>query len=212
MKKLSLVLASLLVASTMAWANGVAWFVNWGAYTHDATDLVTQDSGALLDNYDVLWQLIYAGENNAIDPVDVDNSANGYVSGDDEVLGTQGVDGARYYSSGNSGIFDNYLYSDDTAGAVTELDFTKADENSYYVYQRIYESQTPAAGTYYYESELVKLDSRYDSGTQLFGLGPEDSGIQPNLVVQGTNVPEPATMSLLGLGALAMVLRRKLRK
>ena len=27
-----------------------------------------------------------------------------------------------------------------------------------------------------------------------------------------TQVPEPATMSLLGLGALAMVLRRKLRK
>ena len=27
-----------------------------------------------------------------------------------------------------------------------------------------------------------------------------------------TSIPEPATMSLLGLGALAMVLRRKIRK
>lgn len=31
-------------------------------------------------------------------------------------------------------------------------------------------------------------------------------------VQEATSVPEPATMSLLGLGALAMVLRRKLRK
>jgi hypothetical protein len=35
-----------------------------------------------------------------------------------------------------------------------------------------------------------------------------------NVVLNGTvtAIPEPATMSLLGLGALAMVLRRKLSK
>ena len=35
-----------------------------------------------------------------------------------------------------------------------------------------------------------------------------------SIVINGTTqaIPEPATMSLLGLGALAMVLRRKIRK
>lgn len=206
MKKLSLVLASLLAASTMAWANNVVWFINWGDYTHDATDLVTTESGAVLEQYDVLWQLIYAGQNNAIDPVDVANSAKGYVSGDDEVLGS------RLLSSGNSGIFDDYLYTEETPSAKTALDYTYDAENPYYVYQRIYEAQEPVAGTYYYESSLVKLDSDYAAGSQAIGLGPMESGIQANLVVQGSNVPEPATLSLMGLGALAMVLRRKLRK
>ena len=204
MKKLSLVLAGLLAASAMAWANDVIWVINWGDYTHDATDLVTQESGAVLDSYDVLWQLIYAGPNNAIDPVDIDNSAKGYVSGDDVVLGS------RLLSSGNSGIFDNYLYTEDTANTATSLSYTYSEENPYYVYQRIYEATTPVAGTYYYESELTKLNEDYDFGSQVIALGPEESGIKATLQV--TNVPEPATMSLLGLGALAMVFRRKLRK
>lgn len=209
MKKLSLVLAGLLAASAMAFANDVNWKINWGAYTHDATDLVTEDSGAILDQYDVLWQLIYAGPNNAIDPVDVDNADGGYVSGDDVVYGS------RPYSLNDSGIFDHYLYTDNTPDTATSLPFTKASENSYFVYQRIYESKTPVEGTWYYESELVKLDERYDSGAQLFALGPQESGIKANYQIPTApqpSVPEPATMSLLGLGALAMVLRRKLRK
>ncbi len=204
MKKLSLVLAGLFAASAMAWANDVAWYINWGAYTHDASDLVTTESGAVLDSYDVLWQLIYAGPNNAIDPVDI--SASGFVSGDDEVLGS------RELSKGSSGIFDNYLYTEDSGSAATSLSYTYSEENPYYVYQRIYEAQTPVAGTYYYESDLQLLDARYGAGIQGFDLGPQESGIQATLQVQGSSVPEPATMSLLGLGALAMVLRRKLRK
>ena len=38
------------------------------------------------------------------------------------------------------------------------------------------------------------------------------TGMTLNGTVQPTSIPEPATMSLLGLGALAMVIRRKLRK
>lgn len=212
MKKL-IVVACLLAASAMAWANDVVWLVNWGVYQHDATDLSTLDAGAVLDKYDVLWQLIYAGPNNAIDPVDISNSAKGFVSGDDEVLGTQGVDGARLLSNGNSGVFDNLLFTDSAVDCVTPLPYTYSEDDPYYVFQRIYEAQTPVEGTYYYESELVKLGTDYAAGSQTFDLGPQESGIQATLQVQGpASVPEPATMSLLGLGALAMVLRRKLRK
>ncbi len=205
MKKLSLVLAALVVASTMALANDVAWKINFGMFTHDASDLTNPDKDGILTQYDVLWQLIYAGPNNAIDPIDL--TTDGFVSGDDEVLGS------RLLSSGNSGIFDDTLYTEDTAGTVTTLSYVYSEDNPYYVYQRIYESQQPEAGTYYYESELKKLDSDYDFGSQTISLGPDESGLQSTLQVQGpASVPEPATMSLLGLGALAMVLRRKLRK
>lgn len=206
MKKLGLILAALIAASAMAWANDVNWYVNYGLYTHDASDLVTTESGAVLDQYDVLWQLIYAGPNNAIDPVDI--TKTGYISGDDEVLGT------RELSKGASANFDNYLYTEDYISTVTSLSYVYSEENPYYVYQRIYESKTPVDGTYYYESPLVKLDTDYgEIGTQTIGLGPMESGIKSTLVVGGpSEVPEPATMGLLGLGALAMVLRRKLRK
>lgn len=205
MKKLSLILAGLLVASAMAWANDVAWYVNFGVFTHDASDLANPDEGGILTQYDILWQLIYAGPNNTIDPVDI--SASGFVSGDDEVLGS------RELSLNNSGIFDATLYTDSQSETATSLSYSYSEDNPYYVYQRIYESQKPEAGTYYYESPLVKLDTDYAAGIQGFSLGPDESGIQSTLQVQGpASVPEPATMSLLGLGALAMVLRRKLRK
>lgn len=206
MKKLIGLMVALLVASS-AMAGIVQWFVPYGVYPYDATDLETTDDGTgILSNYDVLWQLIYAGPDNTIDPVDA--SASGFVSGDDEVLGS------RLLSSNDSGVFDEWLYVRDQSTTKITLDYAYDPNDPYYVYQRVFDVQTPVEGTHYYESGLTLLDTEYGNGTKLIPLADSDEiGVRPVLTVQGSSsVPEPATMSLLGLGALAMVLRRKLRK
>ena len=59
-------------------------------------------------------------------------------------------------------------------------------------------------GTSSANTAWVRLDSR-PSGTPEVALSIEGT-------MKGTPIPEPATMGLLGLGALAMVLRRKMSK
>ena len=214
MKKTIGILAALIVASNAAMAGTVLWMVPWGVYDRDATDL-TADEGGVLENHDVLWQLLYAGANNKVDLIDWDNSGNGYVSGDDEVIGT------RLLSHGNSGVFDDMLYCEEDMDTAYDLDYVYSDSDPYYVFQRVYDSQTPVQGqTAYYESGLTLLNkAEYgEDGLQSIPLPQTGTGGPDRNPVVNWNegvrvsVPEPATMSLLGLGALAMVLRRKLRK
>ena len=100
MKKLLLALMVLVCAATIASAtDGVAimWTTGWGAYTHDSPDVTGYDD-YLLDSYSMTWQLIYSVDAVADDP-DLSNSANGWVSNDDEVWATrtlaQSVGGAN---------------------------------------------------------------------------------------------------------------------
>lgn len=57
-------------------------------------------------------------------------------------------------------------------------------------------------------SAWARLDSRPTSA----GFPAGQAALQLNGTMTPTAIPEPATMSLLGLGALAMVLRRKMKK
>ncbi len=202
MKKFLVVATVLIMSVAATLANQVQWWVPYGMFDHEATDLVDVTTGdGIMNKYDVLWQLIYAGPNQVADEVVAGNP--GLVSGDDEVIGS------RLLSQGDA-TFDNWLYTDNTDATSIDLPYVYSETDPYYVFQRVYESSEPVKGTYYYQSDLVLLGTDYDTGLQNIPLSNNfDSGTQPNLVV---GVPEPATMSLLGLGALAMVLRRKLRK
>lgn len=213
MKKILMAVFALVVAATVASAGvSVNWNTVWGAYTHDAPN-VTGGTDNLLGTYSAIWQLIYAGADDTIDPipsheVPVAGGANGdYVYGDDIVWGQ------REINVGGGAAGDGTTWSDwmlRTAGSPNYEDagWTTAG----FVYQRVFETQvfgTITVGDYYYETGLLALNTGWSSGApyQPFYLDTGSAGFQASTPIY--TIPEPATMSLLGLGALAMVLRRR---
>ena len=208
MKKILLALFVLAIAAAPGLAaTGVSiqWDTYWGAYTHDAADLTSLSGPFMLANYAVTWQLIYAGtDDTANDPSTATGGPNGdYVTGDDVVWAS------RVFSVNNGNASDGTVWTTDLYWSsgdrqYNDSTFMTAGE---YIYQRIFEG-TPAAGSYYYESALEALEiSPTDAQMSLLDVaGGMTSGIQGNQTIP---IPEPATMGLLGLGALVMAIRRR---
>ena len=208
MKKVLLGSMILLAAVSFASAGvAVAWTVTWGAYDHNAADLTGGDN-ALLDSYSAIWQLIYAGANNVADPASWEQvgGVNGdYVTGDDVVWGQRNIPQGGGTAPQDGTIWNNWMGRIDGDPNYVDWTWTTAG----YVYQRVFEG-TPGPETWYFESELLALDTTKGEGgqSQLFPLDDENGGFQPTEQFPGV-IPEPATMSLLGLGALALAIRRR---
>lgn len=199
---------------------GIFWYGQAG--TSSSTEVLA------LNKSDILWQLIYAGADNKIDPVNKEDPeiSLGKVYGDDEVWKERLISQNTDSSLGPKDVMPTAA-SDETTWQVRGINASGntvytdlAWETAGFVYQRVWGSigsdgATDEQGLYYYESGLTELNLGYDpkGAAQVAYLNPvKGQGAVLNNFIPTPEVPEPATMSLLGLGALAMVLRRKLRK
>ena len=204
MKKLLIALSALALVATAAYAGyGIDWVTVVGAYSHEATDLTGNDY-ALLDSYSVTWQLIYAGADNTANPINLSNL--GWVSGDDVVWATRTIPLGGGTAIEDGTTWDNWMTHQIGSADATSVDLNWTGAGSY-VFQRVYEGP-PQVGSWYYETPLFAFNKNFD------GMGPKDTftvdsatqGFQPNQTIP---IPEPATLSLLGLGALALIRRKR---
>ena len=78
-----------------------------------------------------------------------------------------------------------------------------------YIFQRVFEG-APAVNSWYFDSTPVALDADPITVQENYteGSSSASEGVQPDQQIGGA-VPEPATMGLLGLGALVMAIRRR---
>ena len=219
MKKFLTTMLVLAAMASVATAGvGIAWTTAWGGYTHDAPNIVDDPSSyAILDHYSVIWQLIYAGADNAInpipnaagDPLPVAGGPNGdYVQGDDVVWAQRTIATAGATAPEDSTSWNNFMYY---AGGGDQSFVNLSWNTAGFVYQRVFEG-TPTWGSYYYDSPLFAFDETWTDSLspEIFNteVDPGNGGFQAGNRLP-LAVPEPATMSLLGLGALVMAIRRR---
>ena len=206
MKKLLIALSALAIATAAYAGYGIDWTTMVGAYSHEATDLTGSDY-ALLDSYSVTWQLIYAGADNIANPINLSNP--GWVSGDDVVWATRTITQGGGTATEDGTIWDNWMTHQAGGADAIAYNTTWTGAGSY-VFQRVYEGP-PAPGTWFYETTLFAFNKNYDGmgAADFFPVDSSTQGFQPNQQIPGAPIPEPATLSLLGLGALALIRRKR---
>jgi hypothetical protein len=207
MKKTLMALFALALCASVASAGvGINWGTGYGIYDHTETDLVG-GSAALLDKYGAIWQLIYAGADGIANAPDLNNAANGYVSGDDVVWAQRTIPQHGGLAPEDNTTWDNWMTKQ--TGELDYKDFAWNTAGA--VYQRVFEG-TPAEGTWWGDTQLFTFSTTYAEGSMPdeFYLDSADGSIgwQPTQQFPPP-IPEPATLSLLGLGALALIRRKR---
>lgn len=170
---------------------GIQWTTQWGAYDHTVADL-TGGSGALLDSYSATWQLIYAGADNTINPPNLTNSANGCVSGDDQVWALRSIPqgGGAAADAPYNTVWDNWMMNQSGDLRYESLGWSTAG----YVYMRVYEGPV-MSGAWYYDSPMMALDTGYSGQGQPpqdFYLDTMEHGFKPDQQVFGDVAPQLA--------------------
>ena len=204
MKKLSMWVASALLASTLVANAGinVQWFVGWGIYPFGAGDpsSLTPGTGLLANNGSgtTILQLIWSPGNTAA-AVDPFNGGSGWVGGDNVVLQTRTV------TSGVDG-YDEWVFNNTVPTPFTNPVFSPGS-----VFVRVFQDATPGIGEYYYDSGLMVLQDR-----DLDFAFRQILVVEPNADVEGIAlnlqiVPEPSVIAFLGLGGLMLAIRRRIR-
>ncbi len=233
MKKMFLMALGLAVFASTAMAGiGINWnTINGMVQDGEAEDALPPPGGFLLDGYSAIWQLIYAGADNAIDPIDgsaaaMDEAAwaaNNYLrpGGDDELVAQRTIALGGGTASEDSTSWNNWMVN--TGGNTVYELLADGGQNWWdggLMYQRIFQCDTLVTegdpgmhgSAWFYETpgaNMLTIDTTYVTGgfAQDFPVGtPSTFGVPTHQV---NVIPEPATMGLLGLGALVMAIRRR---
>lgn len=230
MKKMFLVGLVLAVAATTGMAGiGIDWHtINGVVASGQADNVLPPPGGFLLDGYSAIWQLIYAGANDAIDQIDNSQpamdptawAANNYLrpGGDDELMAQRTIALGGGIAAEDSTAWNNWMVN---TGGNTVYELLADGGETWWgdtggiVYQRIFQVGSmgvPTGSTWFYQTpgaDVLALDTTYVTGGFAQDFPVADNTTFGVPTYQVNTIPEPATMGLLGLGALVMAIRRR---
>lgn len=200
MKKALIALFALLMA-TAALAD--YWYIDWQIFTAASPN---NEAKGVLDDYSVTWDLLWAASDSAADKLDA------------IVLGTRVADKGSDLWTAKAGDytaqFDNFLTFTGEGNASFVMDIAQAAKSEEgFIYQKI-TLLDGAAEAYTWESSGATIAPVSDIKGNPLDIGGTDAeiGTASAAWTKVAAVPEPTTMALLGLGGLAMVLRRRIRR